>query len=167
MVYPFLSVWYTCVLQLLNVRYKCVTLSMNALWIRYVMRTVKVQDLRFVQKWILRPWPCWIWHRCVGWSINTNTSFYSHEDGGRFLQNIGNHLHMSPSEDCIVIVSKDYSLVEYGILWLVRWLLDYMHWKIGSHLHAGLHCVTSRKTNVRILTFWCRNYFFNFSTLCI
>jgi len=27
MVYPFLSVWYTCMLQLLNVRYKCVTLK--------------------------------------------------------------------------------------------------------------------------------------------
>jgi len=26
--------------------------SMNALWIRYVMKAVKVQDLRFVQKWM-------------------------------------------------------------------------------------------------------------------
>ena len=77
----------------------------------------------------------------------TNTSFSSHEDGSsRFLQNIGNLLHVSPPEDCSVIVNKDYSLVECGIVWLLRWVLVYMHWNTGLHLHAGLHSITSQKT---------------------
>lgn len=132
-----------CLMSTINVWHR----SMKALWIRYVMRAVKVQDLRSVEKWILRLWPCGIWHQCVGRSIHTNISVSSHEDGGsRFLQNIDNHLHVSPPEDCTVIVNKDYSLVECGNVWLLRWILDYMHQNTGSHLRAGLHSVTSQKT---------------------
>lgn len=133
----------SCLMSAINVWHW----SMNALWIGFVMRAVKVQDLRFVQKWILRLWPCWIWRHCVGWLINSNTSFSSHEDGGStFLQNTGNFLRVSPPEDCSVTVYKDYSLVECGIVWLLRWIPDYMRWNTGSHLHADLHCISFQKT---------------------
>jgi len=142
-----LSVWYTCMLHLLNVHYKCVTSKYESIMDQVCYESSKSprfevcteMNIETVALWDMTP-------LCRLIDTYQHFFFLLWNGGSRFLQNIGNHLHVSPPEDCSVIVNKDYSLVECGNLWLLRWILDYMHRNAGSHLHAGLHSITSQKT---------------------